>query len=176
MKITEQGARDLLVAAGLPKADVAGYTVKRLQMKLTKLAELEGASRPDGEQGEIWDKVTKAAGKGKEIQVGDLPAPVPSTKAAAKAEASAAKGKSSNGTAKPKAELDYLGYKKASRFGQINALLSATTPKTVKQLQTEGDIPGNYRKYLEELLEKKLVKGDHDKGFVLTASAAAKAK
>lgn len=194
MKVQRAEYELLLGELGLPAAKTAKMSAKELHAKLAKLPEkAAGKDIADEGSAKLCKRLLKAVEDGEEVEIveaekttADKPVKEGKGKKAAGKEKSkvSANGNghagngSTNGHAKAKktkpaaekksgVELDKWGARVGSRKAQINALLSAKTPKTIKQLREEGNIPGNYADYLDELAKQKIVKGDHKEGWVL---------
>lgn len=168
MQISDTKARTLLAACGVPEnaAIMAPKNAGRLQKRLNDAAKMAGYARPeDAELGGLYDEVLGALEAGTEVTV----------KAAGKKAGQAkpqATGKKADKTSprKPEAagsgEVDSRGFK--GRKAEIMAILEkARGPLTVKEVREAGGIPGSYRDFFDALAAKKVIKGDHEKGWML---------
>ncbi len=147
--------------------DATKFTRERLALKLDRMDpdKPKFLEKPTGASAELLDSILAAKKKGKEVGLEEPEAKETKAPAAVKSK----KGSpSSNG--KVRAGADKWGY--TGRKAEINALIHATKAKTLKQIRDEGSIPGSYKEYLDELKTKGLIKGDHEKGFVLSEKGA----
>ncbi len=167
MHVSEKKATAMLTAMGLP--DVENWSMAKLTKTLNDIAAAtDGAAMPDDKEHRVLFKKIRAANEaGTKISVGEVAAsektkPGKNGKSAAK---NTKPDKPSNG----KSAVDAFGFRVGSRKAQIMSILSkAKNPMTVKEIREAGEIPGGYQEFLNELHEKKIVKGDQTAGWVLT--------
>jgi hypothetical protein len=171
MKVAEAAARNLLVAVGLSNSsDRKQCPLKNVLNRVNKLDKLqdEDLARANGtDHAKVRDSILEALAAGKKIEVAGHAESNGAVRPAKEKKAKGKKATKGKSGGDGEAKADRFGARLGSRKAQINSLLSPKVAKTAKQIREEGNIPGSYVEYFDELKKKGIVKGNHEEGFTL---------